>query len=313
MELRGVRYFMSVAEILSFSRAAERLHVSQSALSRQVQSLERQLEVKLFDRIGRRIALTPAGEELLAHCHTIAQDFESLRSRAKELAGGSRGILRIGVTPQTLESLVADVLRHYRKEHPDVEILLTEDGSAKLAEMVQQGSVHLAIGALTHEGYLNKQTLFPLGVLAVVPTRHKLSNRRTIDISDLNEEPVLLLRKQFMTRQLFDGACQIAQVRPRVLIESGSPHCLLALVDSGHGIAIIPSTVRLSRVAGRVLPLQQEGRQLGHWVSLIWNPRRYMPPFAKSFMEEVYRYTRRQYPGKAFRFGKLLQEPASDT
>ena len=109
-----------------------------------------------------------------------------------------------------------------------------------------------------------------------------------------------------MTRQLFDRACQVAHIRPRIVLESGSPLCLLALVEGGHGIAIIPSTVRLINVRQRVLPLEQDGRQIGLWMSVIWDPKRYVSPPAKIFIDLASRFTQRQYPGKSFRFARLV-------
>jgi LysR family cyn operon transcriptional activator len=306
MELRNLRYFVSVAEHRSFSRAAAKLNVSQSALSRQIQMLEAELKIRLFDRIGRGIALTPAGEDLLTRCHAILQDVSAIRSRAEELAGGTKGTLRIGATPQTLESLISRVLIEYRKAVPGVEVSLVEDGSGNLLKYVESGLIHLAISAYSSGGALEGQVLFPLGALAVVPRDHRLSRRKAIEITDLVNEPLLLLRPGFMTRQLFDGACQVAHFKPHMLIESSSPHCLLALAGTGHGIAIIPSTVQLAGVRLPIIPLQQEGKQLGLWISAVWDPRRYLPPTARTFIDVIYRFTRRDYPGKAFRFKNLV-------
>lgn len=306
MDLRNLHYFVTVADHRSFSRAAEHLKISQSALSRQIQNLEAELKIRLFDRIGRQIALTAVGEEFLARSHALLQEAALLKTRTEELAGGSRGVLRLGATPQTLESLVSRLLTRFRRLAPNVEVFLVEDGAAGLLSQVERGLINLAIAALPSDISLEGRVLFPLGVLAVLPRLHRLSSRRTIEVTDLSNEPLLLLRKGFMTRELFDGACQVAHMRPRVVLESGSPHCLLALVNSGHGIAIIPSTVRLLNVREKVLPLQQEGRQLGLWMSVIWDPKRYVAPAAKIFIEEAYRFTRRQYPGKAFRLNRLV-------
>lgn len=250
MNLRYLRYFAGVAERLSFSRAAETMNVSQSALSRQILLLESDLGVKLFDRIGRRVALTPAGRELLQRCHAILHDVESMQAKAAQLAGGLGGVLRVGATPQTLESLVSRFLPRYRRKNPNVEVVLTEDGSARLAQEVENGHLHLAVGALTSKSTLSGRMLFPLAALAVVPTGHRLKGKTTIEVSELVDEPLLLLAPQFMTRQLFDGACQVSNLKPRMLIESASPHCLLSLVAVQHGIAIIPSTVLLT-ICGR--------------------------------------------------------------
>lgn len=307
MDLRALRYFVSVAEDRGFSRAAQRLGISQSALSRQIQQLEAELKLRLFDRIGRRISLTPTGEELLVRSYAVLRDADSLHSRAKQLAGGSSGILTIGATPQTLESLVAKVLPLFLRKFREVEVRLIEDGAAGLLDKVDKGLADVVISALTHDRALAGRALFPLGVLAAMPPRHRLRARRAIEVTDLAAEPMLLLRPQFLTRQLFDGACQIAQIRPRVLIESASPHSLLALVEAGQGVAIIPSTLRLAGGGRHVVALRQGGRQLGLWMSAIWDPKRYVSPAAMAFVDELHGYTRRDYPGRSLRLGRLVE------
>lgn len=127
---------------------------------------------------------------------------------------------------------------------------------------------------------------------------HRLSSRASLDVRHLADEPMLLLRRGFMTRQLFDGACHVAHVRPRTILESGSPHSLLALVQDGHGIAIIPAPVPLVRGRWTVVPLRHQEQQLGLWMSMIWDPRQHLPRAAKLFIDEAQRFTKRRYPDK---------------
>lgn len=306
MELRGIRYFVAVATARSFSRAALELRISQSALSRQVQLLEAGFGVSLFDRIGRGVALTRAGEDLLARSQSLLQNVDALRERAHELAGGSKGLLRIGTTPQTLETLVSHVLTEYRRSAPDVSITLVEDGSANLIEKVEAGAIDMAFAALPSDSTIAGRVLFPLGALAVVPRHHPLAERQQLEVMDLKDLPLLVLRPGFMTRQLLDGAFAIANVRPAIVLESGNPHCLLALAEQGHGIAIIPSTVNLKGVTQRVLPIRRDRKQLGLWISAIWDRRRHLPPTVPNFIEQAYIYTRHSYPGREFGFHNLL-------
>lgn len=310
MNLHSLRYFAGVAEELSFSGAADRMNVSQSALSRQIQLLEADLGIRLFDRIGRRIVLTPAGQELLARCDAILKDVHSLRLRARELSGGTHGFLRVGATPQTLESVISRFLRHYRRKFPEAEVLLIEDGAARLTQHVESGRIDVAIGALPSDSGLEGRRLFPLGVLAVVPSGHPLKNMRTVEVSKLENEPLLLLSSQFMTRQMFDGACQVIHLKPRVLLESNSPQCLLSLVAAEQGIAVLPSTVLLKEMEGNAVPLQHEGKQLGFWMSAVWDPRRYVSPLTQAFINELHDAVRRDYPGKRFGFTKLVARPS---
>ena len=311
VEMRTVQYFIEVAERLSFSAAAARLGLSQSAISRQVSLMEAELGVKVFDRVGRRVFLTPAGRDLLERSYAVRKGMDSLTSRASELASGTQGTLRLGATPQTLESVVARILPDFMARHPGLRISLVEDGSARLAETVERGEIDLAVGALGADRGLKSRTLFPLVALAALPDGHPLGKRKSIEVTDLAEEQVLLLRREFMTRQVFDGACQVAHVAPRALIESASPHCLLALVQSGLGVAIIPSTVRLQKGHPTVRPLTQKGRQLGLWMHALWDPRRYTPPAVLNFIETLARHTESDYPGKSFRVGNLLSRPTA--
>ena len=166
MELRQIRYFVAVAKANSFSRAAAELRISQSALSRQVQLLETELGVALFDRIGRGVELTATGQDLLGRGELLLQSIDAFKTRAQELCGGSQGLLRIGTTPQTLETLVSRVLSQYRKSAPDISITLVEDGSANLIAQVEAGLIDVAFAAaLPSHQAITGRALFPLGVL----------------------------------------------------------------------------------------------------------------------------------------------------
>jgi LysR family cyn operon transcriptional activator len=306
MDLRSLRYFVAVADGLSFSRAAEVLNVSQSALSRQVQLLEDEFDLPLFDRIGRHISLTSAGHELLARSRSLLQESNALRAVARDLASGAKGTLRIGSTPQTLESLVARVLALYLRKHPDVAINIVEDGSSTLFDHLVAGQIDLAFAAMPPDPRIGSQPLFPLGVLAIVPRSNELRRKRTLEVSELSGSPLLLLRKGFMTRQLLDGACALANIRPSVLFESSNPHGLLALAEEQHGIAIVPSTFRIAVDRSRIVPVRHEQQHLGTMISLIWNSSRRLPAIATSFIEEAYRFTRTDYPGRQFKLDRLL-------
>ena len=309
MKLQHLRYFIGVAEHRSFSRAAERMHVSQSALSRQMQILEDELGVMLFDRIGRRIVLTPAGQDLLSRCQTVIHDIEAIRTRANELAGGGTGVLRLGVTPQTLESLVSRFISHFRRRHPDAIVTIFEDGSANLAELVEKGQIDVAIGVLPDGSTLDSRRLFPLAVLCVVPSSHRFKGKRSISVQELKGEPLLLLRRQFMTRQLFDGACELANLKQRILIESNSPHSLLSLVTVQLGIANIPSTSLLDKLRPNALLVKHERTLLSCWMSAIWHPRRYRSSISQAFVDELYSYTRTDYPGSYFLLSDATSMP----
>jgi DNA-binding transcriptional LysR family regulator len=296
MELRHLRYFAAVADAGNVSRAARRLNVTQPALSRQIQDLERDLACRLFDRIGRRIVLTRDAEELLERTRRLLADAEALRERARALAGGETGVLRIGAAPQFIEAALPEVLTRYALTYPGIEIQLLEDGGSALLRRVQQGELHLAVGLLRTDG-LQSRPLYPNRVLAVMHRRHRLAGRNTLTVTELMGNPLLLLGRDFQTRVLFDETCQAAQFEPTVRLESRSPQSLIALAGAGHGIAIVPSVVGLDSSRVAIAGMVDGVRPLGLWSHAVWDSRRYLPTYAQGFIVVLEDYAKTSYPG----------------
>jgi DNA-binding transcriptional LysR family regulator len=296
MELRHLRYFVAVADAGNVSRAAQRLHITQPALTRQIQDLEHQLACRLFDRIGRRIILTRDGEEILERSRSLLADAEALRDRARALAGGEAGVLRIGAVPQFIEAALPEVLARYSLAYPGIDVELVEDGGGILLRRVQQGELHVALG-LWRSGGLQSQPLFPARVLAVMQRGHRLADRNALAVQELAGNPLLLLGRDFQTRELFDKACHAARFEPSVRLESRSPQSLVALAEGGHGIAVVPSAVRLdpSRVA--IVGMLDGSQPLGSWSYAVWDARRYLPTHARGFIKVVQEYAKTSYPG----------------
>lgn len=291
MDLRHLRAFVAVVDSGGFSRAAGRLHISQSALSRQIHALETTLDVRLFDRIGRRVQLTAEGDDLLRRARRLLADVESLGDRARVLKRGETGVLRMGSTPQAIETLLAGFLPGYRRRHPGVEVRLVEDGGERMRVRLERGDVHLSFLS-SGDARFHWRPVMPLYVLAVVPASHRFARRATVPIEDLADAPLMLLRREFASRGWFDAAVEVAHIQPRVLLESGAPSALMALVRAGYGIAIVPSMVRVPAAGLRGIPLVQRGTPLGRWLGIAWDPRRVLPPYAEQFVEELVRYCR---------------------
>jgi DNA-binding transcriptional LysR family regulator len=300
MELRHLRYFVAVAETGTFSRAAAQLRITQPALWRQVHDLERELGVRLLERAGRRVRVTSAGEGLLLRCRDLLADFQQLAEHAQAMRGGEVGKLSIAASPQVIQSLLAPFLSRYLKSRPGIDIHLVEEGGAHTLGLAERGEVQLALAIRRGDDRLSGRSLFPVRILAAMPPPHRLARRRIIEVSDLQDERVLLLRQGFGTRELFDGACRIAQVHPRIVLEAGDPHSLIALAQAARGIAIVPSTVSFSDPTVRVVPIVRAGESLGMWGWVVWDPKRFLPAFTRSFVDELVEYSHRVYPGRRF-------------
>ena len=294
MNLRHLRAFVAISEHGGFARAAARLNLSQPALSRQIRTLESDLRTPLFDRNGRRVRLTSEGEDLLQRSRRLLAESEALIERAHTLKSGEIGILRVGATPHVIENLLASFLTSYGRGHPGVEVHLVEDGGTRLNDRLERGDVHLILGPAG--GSFASRLLYPIHAMAALSPAHRLARRATLEITELADEPLLVLRRGFGSRDWFDAACSVAHVRQRVLLESAAPHTLVALAATGYGVAIIPSNAQVPN-GMRALPLVHRGASVGRWSTVAWDPARSLPPYALHFIEEIVAHCRRGYPG----------------
>jgi LysR family cyn operon transcriptional activator len=170
-----------------------------------------------------------------------------------------------------------------------------EGGGAKQLSQLDRGEVHLALMPSGIERF-HSRLLYPIHVLAVLSKTHRLGRRHVLDISQIADEPLLLLNHEFASRAWFDAACDVAHISPRVVLESGAPHTLVALAQADYGIAIVPSNYRLGVVRG--VPLVHRGASVGRWSSIAWNPQRFLAPYAERFVEELVEHVRRVHPGR---------------
>ena len=137
-------------------------------------------------------------------------------------------------------------------------------------------------------------------VLAVLPQGHRLSRRAVLDVTELADEPLLRLGSSFASHGWFEAACQVAHIRPRVLLESVVPQTLIALARTGHGVAVVPSPVRIPRAGVRAAVVVHRGVSIGRWAVAAWDSQRFLPPYAVQFVEELVAHCRRGYPGHEY-------------
>src|SRR3954453_21970205 len=299
MNLSFLRTFVAIVDNAGFARAAARLNLTQSTAPRQIQALEDELGLRLFARIGRNSRLTPEGEDLLIRSRKLLFDADALGQRASELKGGEVGELRVGATPQVIENLLADFLSRYRKRHPGVEFHLIEDGGSRLPGRLERGDIDIALLPDADDRF-HGRLLFPYHVLAVMPPSHRLSRRTVLDVTDLADEPLLRLNSNFASHAWFEAACQVAHIRPPVLLESGVPQTLIALARAGHGVAVVPSAVRVQRMGVRVAVVVHRGVPIGRWAVAAWDAQRFLPRYAAQFVEELAAQCQRNYPGREY-------------
>lgn len=296
MDLRRLRTFVTVAELGTVSKAAVHLRIGQPALSRQISDLQKELGLRLFDRVGRLLVLTAQGEQLLVDCRRVLTDLATVRERADVLRRGDRGVLKIAAPPHTIESVLSKFLPGYAERFPNVHVELTEALGPEQTAMLERGEVHVGIrldpGA---DGRFESCFLPPAEALAVGPAFRELGHAGLISIERLASYPLLLL-DGYSIRRLFDAACRLANVEPKILLESRAPHTLLALAESGQGVAVIPSLQRTDRYNVRIVRITHRRKPIRERVAIQWARRRPLPPYAVTFCESLAQYTHMVFP-----------------
>jgi DNA-binding transcriptional LysR family regulator len=301
MDLRHVRTFVTVADVGTVSRAAERLHVAQPALSRQIVLLEDELGLKLFDRVGRRLLLTSAGEQLLNDCRGLLNYARALGEQALVLQRGDVGVLRVSASPHLIEGIFPEFLRHYAARYPNVQVKLVDAAAgAEAFAMLDRGEVHLvqtiASAVTANEVNFASHELAPMEMLAACHPKLRLGKDGKVEIASLGAYPLLQATQDFAMRRNFDAACRLAGFTPNNVLECRAPHALLAMAEAGHGVAIIPSALRIHRYKVRVLRVTYRGKALDEPLAMLSDKRRPLPAYAKVFCDMLAEHVRKGFP-----------------
>jgi len=299
MDLKRLRTFVAVAEQGSVSKAALRLHLSQPALSRQISELNQEFGMRLFDRVGRRLVLTSAGEQLLESCSDLVARAGSLAERAHLLRRGGTAVLRVAASPLQIEAVLSTFLHQYARRYPSVQVKLIETPVPDILPMLERGDVHLGILlqlVLADYRHFGSYPVPPVELLAACQPKFPLEGGRRIDVSRLGSHPLLLPHASFLLRQTFDAVCRLAKFNPNVLIESRVPSNLLTLAEAGHGIAIIQSIVPTHRYTLRLVRLTHEGKPIREPLAVVWDKRRGLERYTEDFCKLLAAHMRELFP-----------------
>ncbi|MEV5439289.1 LysR substrate-binding domain-containing protein [Streptomyces sp. NPDC052682] len=280
MELRHLQHFVAVAEDQHFTRAAERLMVSQSGLSASIRALERELRTPLFVRTTRRVTLTPAGRALLTEAERILAQVRAAHEAVAAVQGVLRGMLAVG-TEQCIAGIdAARLLAAFRHRHPDVEICLRQAGSGALAEEVAAGRLDLAFGVRTQadSDQLRSVSLTSEPMTVLCHPGHRLAAvGAPVTPQDLGGEVFVDFHPDWGPRRTTDAVFAAAGVRRRVALEVNDVHTLLDLVGENLGVAVVPRHFAHKRASLTALPVKDTGEAVYETVALLPPPQATSP------------------------------------
>ncbi|MGH2876091.1 MAG: LysR family transcriptional regulator [Solirubrobacteraceae bacterium] len=286
MELRQLRYLVALAEELSFTRAAASEHVAQPALSQQIRRLEEEVGLALVERTTRHVALTEAGEALVARARRVLTELRAAETELQGLRGVDTGHVTIGAIHTMGPIDLSLALALFRDQHPHVGLTVREHASEEMAEMLRVDELDLAFLSVTERVEAHGLALHQLvseELVVLLPPGHALSRQREVRMAELAREQFISFREGARLRELLVSAGREAGFEPLVTLESNETQRIRRLVARGLGVAILPRSEAEGPGADvAVAPLVAPA--LRRDITLAWRDGRRLAPAAEAFL-----------------------------
>jgi LysR family hydrogen peroxide-inducible transcriptional activator len=288
MEIHQLRYFVAVAEEESFSRAAEREHVSQPSLSQQIHKLEAELNQQLFDRLPRTVVLTEAGRSLLDYARKILTEIADARRSVAALEKGVAGRLSVGAIPSVALYVLPRLIRRFQQRYPKVTFEVFEDTTDKLAQRLEDGTLDLVLASSGDEApTLERHSLGQEPLLMLLPEKHRLAKKKNIRWSELASEKFLLLHEvhslAIKVRQLLTAN----DLNPEVVLQGAQLVTIASMVAAGLGVTVIPQMMADTKFISGCVAVPFARPAPTRELTLLRNPLRFESKAAAAFREEA--------------------------
>ena len=284
MDIRALRYFVELVREKRFTRASEKLFVTQPTISKMIRNMEEELGQPLLNREGHSFTLTDSGQVLFAHGQLILAQMQQLEAELADLQSLQHGRLALGIPPM-VGHVYADLIRAYRSRYPKVELSIVEYGGRRIEQAVLEGELDLAITMLPtrEEGVLSALDLDCYPIQVVLPDLPRWRGGSEIRLAELQEEPFLLYTQAFTLSERLEQACQQAGFVPQVAARSSQWDFLTAMVRSGMGVAFLPEPI-CRRLTPDGLVLRPLLPELSWRLGVIWPAKRYLSRTAEAWL-----------------------------
>lgn len=288
MDIKQLHYFIAVSEQMNFSKAAERLHISQPSLSNAIKKLEQEIGSPLLERNTRNLQLTEAGELLFERAKVIVKNMEVLKIEMNEvIVHGTRDIT-IGVM-ESIKHWLPKVIANYKKDYPQMKFHLVDIlGSKRVKKSLKSYKTHVIItNQLMDDPELEVQTLYEERLVAVLPLHHPLAKKDTITISDICEEPFIISTEGFQTRRDILTSFEQAGKSINIQFEIERFETAVSLVREHLGVTILPENYLQGPTAKTIVKKEIEGVNLNRNVYLVYLKNRHLPLAIRQLLKDI--------------------------
>jgi LysR family carnitine catabolism transcriptional activator len=284
-ELRHIEAFLAVARCGNFTRAAADLHVSQPALTVQIQQFESALGVRLFDRNNRNVALTQIGRALVAPFERVLLDIQSIVDSAHDAASHRGGVVTVACLPSIAAGLLPPAIARLREQHQGITVRVRDGVAARVVELLKSGEADVGISSCGQvDRELTEQPLFSDRLVAFVRDDHRLAHRRSVSLRVLSAYPLIVTGRDSSVRELLDRTLEQARLPVRISQEASYMTTALGMVTAGLGVAILPEAAMHSAPA-RVRRVMIVNPVLQRRIGIITRAGRSLSPAAQKLVE----------------------------
>jgi LysR family cyn operon transcriptional activator len=286
MEVRQLNYFIKAAELLHFTDAAAASFVTQSTLSQQIKQLEGELGTPLFDRIGKQVRLTEAGNVFLIHARKIILEIKKSKQALFEYANMMNGELKIGVT-YSFSSMLLPALTPFSEKYPGIKIHVESGAALELENKLKAADLDLVLAfhEQTEGDGLEMQHLFSSRVMMVVSKNNPLAKLSKITLKELGKTELILQSNGYSSRDMLNEIFRKNHISPDIKIEINDVHSLLSMVEAGNWVTIINEKAISTWDSLVAIPIS--GKELYRQASILWQQGVYRKRSAVLFMEEL--------------------------
>ncbi|MBJ6751656.1 LysR family transcriptional regulator [Geomonas anaerohicana] len=242
MDIRQLRYFLEVARLSNFTKAAESLRIAQPAVSMAVKKLEEELDLVLFNRQDKKVSLTAEGEIFQGHARRILDDLRGAELEMAELKGLTRGEVRIGITPMISAYFFPDIFRDFKRSYPQLSISVLGEGSGRIQKMIGEGELDMGVvaggGSAAFPPTLEVRRFLREEIVVCVPPDHPFAGRQAVTLTEFIGEPLVFYKEGYYIREFFLEALKGTGSAPRIIFETNLFSLVKSLVRNGTGISI---------------------------------------------------------------------------
>ncbi|MEJ9282302.1 LysR family transcriptional regulator [Ureibacillus thermosphaericus] len=286
MDIRQIEYFTEVAKHLSFTKAASTLHVSQPSISKAIQNLEAELGVPLFYRSSKQLELTDAGKAVLANAQHVLAAFKNLRSELTDLMELKKGEIRIGIPPIVGVEFFSKLISLYKEKYPYIEIKLTEVGTKKIRQGVEEGELDIGLicNLCAPNDQLESISILKDPLMLIVHRDHPLAALPSVEMSRLEKEDFIIYRKDFTLYDRIIEECSKNGFYPTIACESSQKDLIVEMVAAKVGIALLPKKICEKLQNEKIVSIPFKHENLFLELGLTWKKNKYLSFAVREFI-----------------------------